>query len=345
MKARSSLGSFLGNDSLRSVESEATGKLCKNTPLKRQRTSQSAGHSTQPGSGLGKRVSTFRSRMEPSQYKPLLIQQESLGLKAGSLANTLSSLGPLEDSNIGELGWRKNGSGAANRRKRRHDGAIIYYTGAPFCADLTGDPGDVSHTTYTMSSRLTHREQQAVEFDRSIAFRSLSGSSLCYQPLRDEPQALVKANPVLAIDTGSETGELHIEISLTDERQYSEVCSLEPCGLGGVLPDDHFMVVVTMERPRGDISDAPDLKILCPKSTNVTDDIINRLVSISTSSPVPHSIRRSSLAELRPIEIIYVSGRMKRLSPNPLPPPATFFPPSSNNTTCSDDVISGSFHR
>lgn len=108
-----------------------------------------------------------------------------------------------------------------------------------------------------------------------------------------------------------------------------EIRPLEPCGLGGVLPDDHFMVVVSTKRVCK--REAPSTKHV--NTDAVTDCIVRRLATMSTSSP----------AQLLPttsqcpgnVEIEYVSGRIKRLAPVPLPPPAIFFPPFS--TDCSSD--------
>ncbi|KAK0384577.1 hypothetical protein NLU13_8663 [Sarocladium strictum] len=316
---------------------------------KRQKT-KSTGDDLQSGGSSSKNPSKFGPQISGSSesfhYKPLFVQQDSLGGNS-SPDDTLSSFGPIEDSQVGESGWGQSGSGTSNRRKRRHDGAIIYYSGAPFCTDLSGDTGDISPTTYMMSSGQAQQEGSMV-FERPLPFRSASGSSLDYRPLRNRPRSTAEvantevdaADPGLITDTGDEASEIDFEMPWTDDQQYIEVRPLEPCGLGGVLPDDHFMVVVTTARPKVDSPGAMSDILLRGNTEEATDSIISRLATMSTSSPKPLSAGGTPIAAAlatKQVEIRYMSGRIKRLAPMPLPPPAIFFPPFSTETSSSDE--------
>jgi hypothetical protein len=106
---------------------------------------------------------------------------------------------------------------------------------------------------------------------------------------------------------------------------------MEPSGLGGVLPDDHFAIFVTTRRVI-----RPILQRHLSGSTtseDTADIIAERLASIRTSSPLPPRSRSLTVA---PMQIEYVSGEFRRLNPATLPPPAIFYPPFSTDSSCDD---------
>ncbi|KAG7136108.1 Frequency clock protein like [Verticillium longisporum] len=214
-------------------------------------------------------------------YKPMFVHQSTSGGQS-SMDDTSSSLGPVEDSNLDDSRWGNSGSGTSLRKKRRRDGAIIYYNGAPFCTDLSGDPGDTSPTSH-MASSGQQKSSSGPEFVRpDPPQRTTSGA---------EPEATV---PYLSTDNSD------------------DIQQLEPSGLGGVVPEDHFMVVCGTLRPKANT---------LPVQREMSDTFANK-------PPL--------------VEIDYVSGRIKRFAPMPLPPPSCFFPPFSTNTESSFDDSSSS---
>ena len=317
----------------------------KDERRKRQKTGHSTGDEVQSGSS-SKNQSKFGPQISASSesfhYKPLFVHQDSSNGQT-SMDETLSSFGPVEDSNIDDSRWDQSGSGTSLKRKRRHDGAIIYYSGAPFCTDLSGDPGDVSPTTYMMSSGQGYQDSPG-QFVRPPARRSESGSLLSYRPLSDRKTSIpaptmkmdvasLDSPPDLTTDSGDDLSDIDFNLDWSDEQQFLEVHTLEPCGLGGVLPEDHFMVVVTTKRAKDESFYPPTNR---SKTEEMTDNIIGRLASMSTSSPGP----MVSITSKRPtpvVEIEYVSGRIKRLTPVRLPPPAIFFPPFSSDSSMDED--------
>lgn len=330
------------DDARKSSESEDTEMSGQR---KRQRTSNSTGDEVQSGgssksrSKFGPQVSTAS---EGFHYKPLFVHDGSPNGQT-SPHETLSSFGPIEDSNADDSRWGLSGSGSTNRRKRRHDGAIIYYSGAPFCTDLSGDPaGDTSPATYMMSSGQGTSEP-ANKLVLPGLHRSPSGSSLGRRPLSEMMQCSGSglkmdldggdSTPELTTDDDDETSDADIMFPWSNAQQYIEVHALEPSGLGGVMPEDHFMVVVTTKRSRDAALSKSFGLDLRRKSEAATETIINRLASMSTSSPLP--LTQPSRQGSPAVEIEYVSGRIKRLGPVPLPPPAIFVPPFSSD--CSSD--------
>ncbi|KAL7962126.1 frequency clock protein [Trichoderma compactum] len=312
---------------------------------KRQKTGHSTGGSGSSGNNLSKFGPQVSASSESFHYKPLFVHQQSPHEQSSIEDGTLSSFGPIEEMNA-DSRWGQSGSGASNRRKRRRDGAIIYYSGAPFCTDLSGDPGDISSTTYMLSSGRERLDPQ-VQFVRPIAYRSRSGSSMTRRPLSDANLDLGSVPKLdindevsvheLVTDSGDESGDISMEFPWSDAQQILEVRPLEPCGLGGVLPEDHFMVVVTTRRSKLDAFVGQKSGGQPKLSEETTDNIINRLATMSTSSPRLSVRRLPKKDDLSKIEIEYLSGRIKRLNPVPLPPPAIFFPPFSAGSWSEDE--------
>ncbi|KAG6143091.1 hypothetical protein E4U12_001954 [Claviceps purpurea] len=267
--------------------------------------------------------STSRTKFVPQvstppdcfHYKPLFARNNSPN-GGTSLNDTLSSFDPMEESNID--GSREGLSGS---RKRRHDGAIIYYSGAPFCTDLAGDSGDVSPATYMLS---TGQDQPEPKLERPHAHRTDSGSSLPIRPLSDWNQdrdSVMKMDvdgpeedvPDLATESESESGISELEPCWSTSQQFMDFIPLEPCGLGGVMPDDHFMVIVTTKRHKDEMA------------FGQSSSTCRRTSGTAASTPDAR------------IEIEYLSGRIKRLAPVSLPPPVIFLPPFSSNDSSSVD--------
>ncbi|KAL7938848.1 frequency clock protein [Trichoderma chlorosporum] len=333
-----------GDLSQRSPETDDTENT-KADNHKRQKTGRSTGDSGSSGNNLSKFGPQVSAPSESFHYKPLFLHQQSPNEQSSMEDGTLSSFGPIEESNA-DSRWGQSGSGASVRRKRRRDGAIIYYSGAPFCTDLSGDPGDISPTTYMLSSG---RERVDTEgpFARPIPFRSGSGSSMTRRPLSDanldlgsipklEVNEMVSI-PELVTDSGDESSELGVEFPWSDTQQVLEVHPLEPCGLSGVLPEDHFMVVVTTRRSKVDAYVGQRSAGQRKLSEEITDNIVNRLATMSTSSPRPSVHRLPNMNDSSKIKIEYLSGRIRRLEPVPLPPPAIFFPPFSADSWSEDE--------
>ncbi|TFB07608.1 Frequency clock protein [Trichoderma ghanense] len=330
-----------GDLSQRSPETDET-EDAKTECRKRQKTGRSTGDSWSPANHLSKYGPQVSASTESFHYKPLLLHQRTPTGQSSPDDDTLSSFGPIEESNA-DSRWGQSGSATSVRRKRRRDGAIIYYSGAPFCTDLSGDPGDISPTTYMLSSSRDRVEPQS-QFDRPLPFRSGSGSSITRLPLSDADLDLGSISemevdggrvgvPELMTDSGDELSELNMEFPWSDAPQVLEVRPLEPCGLAGVLPEDHFMVVVTTRRSKLDAYESQRRKL----SEETTESIISRLATMSTSSPRP-VVRRLLMRDEPPrLQIEYLSGRIRRLEPVPLPPPAIFFPPFSPDSWSEDE--------
>ncbi|PON20243.1 frequency clock protein [Trichoderma gamsii] len=303
---------------------------------KRKKTGRSDYNPSKPGPQVSASSENFH-------YKPLFHHQKSPNEQSSKKESTLSFFGSTEESNTDSCG--QSGSGASNRRKHRRNGTIIYYSGAPFCTDLSGDPGDISPTTYTLSGDRERLVPQ-MQFVRPMPFRPGSWSSMNRRPLSDTNLDLGSMSkkdvndgagmPELVTESGDESSEFSMEFPWSDAQQILEVHPLESCGLGGVLPEDHFMVMVTTRRSKIDayVNQRSGGQHKLRKET--TDNITNGLATMSTSSPRPSVDRLLAMDNLSTIKIDYLSGCTRRLEPVPLPPPAIFFPPLSADSWSED---------
>ncbi|KAH7028954.1 frequency clock protein [Microdochium trichocladiopsis] len=325
-----------------------------------QHKASKAGPSTK-GDVTQLKTSNFRPQTtdsDPSDsfhYKPLFVhhntssseEPQSNGDESGSSAD------PQEDSNAGGYSrWGQSGgvSGAQSQRKRRRDGAIIYYQGAPFCTDLSGDYGAVSPDTYgaTTSSGLRRARGSTTMSDRPLISRSPSGSSLPFRPLSEgtpgyASMAMDSASDVPDL-TGGETDsdtscEANLEWSQDDQPQRLHKIALEASGLSGVYPEDHFLLAVSTRRMK-DVAETDDLqseddsegehdrKRARLRKRDTPDSVTQRLASMTTSSPIPVLTATFGMGR---IEIEYIGTKYHKLSPVPLPPPSFYFPAADDS--------------
>lgn len=279
-------------------------------------------------------------------YKPLFVRQSSSVQTSSSDGKaSQASLSVRDgDSPNKKSPWNISGSGSAQRMKRRRDGAIIYYSGAPFCTDLSGDRGDISPTTY-MTSNGQERDLDLRAF-RPIPHRSWSGSSLLVRPLSDDRAVVEEALDIdlddpqleLVTDDGDSGIDLDFDFPWCDKPTSIPPISfplepcLEPCGLGGVMPEDHFAVICYTRHPVIKAEDGKLPRAARGGSEEILEAIAGRLATMSTSSPAPPSQRSRESS----VDMTYLSGRMRRLDPVPLPPPARFIPPFSSDSSSGD---------
>ncbi|KAH7237906.1 frequency clock protein [Fusarium solani] len=313
---------------------------------KRQKTSRSTGNEFRSGSSSNNAYKFGTKLCAPSEsfhYQPLLVRQDT---SDGQTPEPVSCFRPAEDRNPGESGWGLNCAGESTHKKQRHEGAIIYYSGASFCIDLSGDPGDISPTAHPLSTGQNQKgSQQSSDFTRSPR-RTSSESFINYRPLSDRDRALHQQSsamyednngpPGLTNDDSEQMSDIELDLVWADDPQYVEYQPLEPCGLGGVFPEDHFMVLVATKRPKQDILSLTSESQI-ERSNESTEEIIHRLATMSTSCPVLGGLKTKPCEEPPPVEVEYLSGRIKRLAPAPLPSPAIFIPPFSSDNSMSDE--------
>ncbi|KAL7619811.1 hypothetical protein AAE478_010356 [Parahypoxylon ruwenzoriense] len=358
-------------NSQRNQSSDDTDGSNEQDPRKKQKTQASGNDVTghKPSKfGLGLQDS---NSSESFHYKPLFVHHQassSDGQPSGG-DETGSSYGPPEESNLGmNSRWGQSGVSGVSQRKRRRDGAIIYYSGAPFCTDLSGDfgEGEVSADTYDMTSsgnRGTHDTDQgplSLGMVRPQFNRSMSGSSIPFRPLssilgsRESLMDLDDSNPP-DLTLGETDDGVEADFPWSDSSQHTPLLNLEASGLGGISPEDHFVVVVSTRRPkhaqyedsstysdddatppmRPELLDHPSSEAIDSKTT--TESIINKLATMTTGSPLPFTLHVPNPTRAHTVKIKYLTGRIRKLSPVPLPPPAFYFPACNSDLDDDDE--------
>ena len=329
-----------GNSSQRSPETDVTDGSNEDGQRKRQRKSEQASDPSSQSQKQTKLVPQNSVSSEGFHYKPLFLHNRSSSAETSmDETGSQASFGAVENSNMNSRSTGfVSGSGSSPRKKRRNDGAIIYYNGAPFCTDLSGDPGDVSPATYLASSSQDHASKDT-RVESPGLNRTWSGSSLPFRPLVDGPEQTdvdMEQEPELINDDGElSESEAGFEFPWCDNPETPQLKplepQLEPCGLGGVTPEDHFAIlVVTQQRIHS--SGLTQRQLVRLGSNETAESVSSRIASLANTSS--HSSRRPTQPSHIPVQV--VAQRYKGLKPLPLPPPAMFYPPFSETTESED---------
>ncbi|PWI64074.1 hypothetical protein PCL_00006 [Purpureocillium lilacinum] len=251
--------------------------------------------------------------VERFHYTPILFKRES-SVSLTSFDGTSPSEA-TENDNINALRSGLRDYGTSYRRKRSHDGTIIYYSGVPFCIDFSGGPRYVLPEGHAASMDQNMQEPVS-EPDRSTQCQAGSGWSSSQWPLTDESLQNSYSTPnvhdsseLSCLDAESERSiGTAFETLCPEQQQYPEMPHLEPCGLGGVIAEDRFVVAVTTKR---------------------FNDIVkfrHASALITNADAAPPMSRLSNRSGPSAVKIEYVSDSIKTLTPFPLPPPISFFP-------------------
>lgn len=317
-----------GESSRRSPDTVTTDGSNEDGQRKKQKTA------AQSQTKLGPQAS---ASSDGFHYKPMFVHHQSSSAETSmDETGSQASYPVVENSNPNSRSTDFiSGSGSSLRKKRRHDGAIIYYTGAPFCLDLSGDPGDVSPTTYMASSGLAQESRE--ELDKPELARTPSGSYLHFRPLVDGPEQMdLENDPEYVSDDPDmsdtdDNGFCWCEQPEKTQLKPLQAC-LEPCGLGGVTPEDHFAILVVTRHPM--CSTYRGHRATVSHSEETTESIVGRIAGLTTDSPrSPASVPRTSAH----IQCQVLQQWHKELKPLPLPPPAIFYPPFTDTTDSEDD--------
>ncbi|TLS24489.1 hypothetical protein PpBr36_08235 [Pyricularia pennisetigena] len=284
-----------------------------------------------------------RSSNKSVHYKPMFVQQTSFETSGEEGSSSPSGLEGSHFGNGRTSGWDYSGSDSSPRKRRRIDGAIVYYTGAPFCTDLSGDPGDISPATYMASTNMTQSNE--MPNSEPTIHRTWSGSSLPYRPFSNNPASIkIEASEAAGLDNTSDDFMADVSSNSDDEMEWyesdeedgrdPELPCLEAYGLGGVQPEDHFLVeVITHRRRDQQKNDGERPKPFRERSDSTTASVLERIKSLKASSPRP--IRTVQQPQARANMIEYKAVRLNRLDPVALPPAASFVPPFSTSSSDS----------
>ncbi|KAI1431242.1 frequency clock protein [Xylaria sp. CBS 124048] len=261
-------------------------------------------------------------------YKPLFVHHKSPF--SDDSASMEDDSGLLNTHSEESYLWTKSGvSTALSKRKRRRDGAIIYYSEAPFYTDLSGDDGEIRPDTYDTMSSGDQPMQNPVHVDLVHSNRSVSGPLKSLSEFEQYHNTMdVKSVSEVGISAGEVEDDIEAHFPWSDSDQSTRLNDLEASGLGGVSPDDHFLVVVSTRRPRcARINDNE----FGGSESLAQDVIVSRLTS--TSPAAGYTAKRRALA----VEIEHIADEFRRLPPVSLPPAAFYFRSGDSDSDDFDD--------
>ena len=212
------------------------------------------------------------------------------------------------------------------RCQTRKHGPIIFYHGANFCTDLSGDSGDRSHNI--------------------IEYNKITTSVLGCGPIQSEPThvshdviSALRESSKLA--TGSETDAEFIDTILqgfetphafSEDNVFSEPApvTLDASGVSGIEPSDNFAINVQLKY------------VAVGEELNHTRSCFSSLSfkQEAARQPLPHngstSMDRKPKNALRVRREIF-STRKVFLNPASLPPPSYVYMPSSSSSSGSEN--------
>ncbi|KAK2629016.1 hypothetical protein QTJ16_002119 [Diplocarpon rosae] len=199
------------------------------------------------------------------QYQPLFRHGKLSPQAASDTSESFFDYSPRNEDSL-EAGsanlrtWKDNPTQKSSRDT--HDAEIlVYYHGAQFCTDLSGDRGRTStplHVSATDKDGYFIGEQgrlhDSPRDDAPSISRTNSGSTLPFRPFKD--YAIGAENPELGSPRLRAPEPLHEELErgfsldpFTSRAQRpTQPQSFESSGLGGTRPADHFMVRVETRR-------------------------------------------------------------------------------------------------
>lgn len=255
--------------------------------------------------------------------------------------------------------------------KRSEQGPIVFYSGAQFCTDLSGDRGNINtpiHVTGVGKDGYSNHTQDALGCEtgkRPQPERTSSGSALPYRPFK-RPSKLPNSEgskdvrrsttPELLSD---EAADVDFSPGWSSERtsEKQALQSFTASGLGGTQPADHFAAKVETRRTILDHKTRAKLsRFSAPSSTfkrflhRIPEAFLKTFADPRVaSSPDGISASLAELDALRspspqissdelPVKIEMVSAQFCRLDPSPLPAPSGYYAAttsSEDDSTCS----------
>ncbi|RDW73805.1 hypothetical protein BP5796_07247 [Coleophoma crateriformis] len=194
-------------------------------------------------------------------YKPIFRHQTSSDEDlssydgSGSRQSYFSDTGMISEA----MDSRAYGSGARSSRRKR-DGPIVFYSGAQFCVDYSGDRDGILTPQHNTNHSQTVLGAETCVASRAVLGRTPSGSFLAARPFKDysigpaflqTPETRPKT-PDLLKEDDYEDFEFMPGWALPKTSQRNRLQAFTASGLGGTRPADHFAISVKTRRTKLD---------------------------------------------------------------------------------------------
>jgi hypothetical protein len=258
-----------------------------------------------------------------------------------------------------------NASSGSHGEKRPDEGPIVFYSGAKFYTDLSGNRGEIStplHVLSVGSDGYSNQFQNAIGCSprsQNLPFnRTSSGSMLSFRPFRDYSKV---PDIMQTEETRPKTPEL-LKADLEDEDFFVDVSpksfspstplqAFDASGLGGTQPADHFAVRVETRRTKNACSSAHRSRFSAPGfkkfAHNISKASLESFLRPGLDSEESNVTQQASLAactslsprtavsfEDLPVKTDVLYTNFIRLRPSELPPPLGYY---SSTTSSSED--------
>jgi hypothetical protein len=281
----------------------------------------------------------------PFHYKPLFNHQNS---EDGSMSfdrdgsNMSYTLGG--GSGTGRISrptrlWGQRSRSGSSGRQRRQDGPIVFYSGAKFFTDLSGDRGSIStprHVTGVGKDGYSDHTFDALgcSYRKSAGalLRTPSGSLMQFRPFKDFSGQTVdqfKEEPL------NKNESVDIEPGLRwSSRESSPVkpmMAFNASGLGGTQPADHFAVTVETRRTKLDGAMRTKLSRTGLHIRKFQHSIPRASLNIFRNSEQEDITSKLPPSQVLPVKTEVVSTRFHKLEPSELPAPTAYYAESSSS--------------
>jgi hypothetical protein len=309
-------------------------------------------------------------------YKPLFhhASSSSGGLLSSDESESIFGYEAANASGMGRNGRQSKAKSERSRsgskgRVRTDEGPIVFYSGANFCTDLSGDRGDIItplHVTGVGKDGYSNFTQTALgcESRRSTPpiYRTTSGSLLSFRPFRDyskgpaflQTEETRPKTPDLLQDD-SESGIDIVDCSATSSSSPNPLQTFEASGIGGTQPADHFAVRVQTRRTAPRLSNTiskfsvpgnrvrrfghniakHSLDVFRESDVDLSgDSIADRLGSLLSFAP------SSNVIDDPLVQTEMISAQFARLAPSELPPPTGYHGMTSSSENDSESNTS-----
>lgn len=258
-------------------------------------------------------------------------------------------------------------TGATNTSLPRSDtGPIVFFSGALFVTDLSGDSAEVlaqQHRSRNSPHRYKRASVAPLGTNRpkrhrpSRPTRSESYSRTPKRPFKDYSkvaEALQQDNrlktPERVCSDDANSNDINFDPKWTDDGKSAspqQRLMMEASGIGGTKPEDNFVVIVETAHPKmrsefhkqlqADVASALDPNRKTAKLLHMIEEAKLDPRDLSRrkgKQPAPQN--RHEKAQSAPVKITVLSKRELRLQPSETPPPAQLWDDDSDSDANSD---------
>ncbi|KAH8595240.1 frequency clock protein [Bisporella sp. PMI_857] len=325
-------------------EGEAEETWCKEKTYK-QTLSENALKSFQPD------FAREQHRQSGFHYQPVLRRQfsseedDTMNIDSDSYPSRYS----MRNAGMGKSSSMQSQQ-TSSSQNHPHGGAIVFYSGARFFTDLSGDRGHRSSASLS-TRKLEINEAQEIlgcKRKRTAISRSSSDSSLPARPFKYHTNNLLhlKENSVSPEPLATVTSPFDFSPNWSLSAAIPETSpqSFDASGIGATQPADHFLVKVRTRhrvlaecmriklsefpsarfRPKVSHRTVPQRLLNTFRLNNLQDD--TQAKDVRCAAPNFHqSLSMESSAEEFSVKTEIIRTEYKQLKPSPLPAPSNYY--------------------